>query len=168
MQYARTLLLSHILRISPRNSDTLETFNVRTIFETKCTLFGTLTKTGPVRGAQQTNHCVYNIPCDCGRCYISEVIRPLEVCIKEQKQNLTQGLIEKSKLVKHVYEEGHKICSEEVKVLQIEPNSTYRKYKLSAHVSLVDHPISQPSLDISPIWTPFIAAEVRELQLCPV
>jgi hypothetical protein len=30
------------------------------------------------------------------------------------------------------------------------------------------HPISQPSLDISPIWTPIITAEVRRLQLRPV
>jgi hypothetical protein len=35
-------------------------------------------------------------------------------------------------------------------------------------MSLLDHPISQPSLDISPIWTAFIAAEVRKLQLRPV
>jgi hypothetical protein len=28
-------------------------------------------------------------------------------------------------------------------------------------MSLVDHPISQPSLGISPIWTPVIAAEVK-------
>jgi hypothetical protein len=32
-------------------------------------------------------------------------------------------------------------------------------------MSLVDHPISQPSLDISPVWTPIIAAEVRKLQV---
>jgi hypothetical protein len=35
-------------------------------------------------------------------------------------------------------------------------------------MSLVDHPISQPSLDISPIWTSIVAAEVRKLQLHPV
>jgi hypothetical protein len=39
--------------------------------------------------------------------------------------------------------------------------TTYRKYKESAHVSLLEHPISQPSLDISPIWTPIIASEVN-------
>jgi hypothetical protein len=32
-------------------------------------------------------------------------------------------------------------------------------------MSLVDHLISQPNLDISPIWTPNMAAEVRKLQL---
>jgi hypothetical protein len=28
-------------------------------------------------------------------------------------------------------------------------------------MSLIDHPISQPSLDISSIWTPVITAEVK-------
>jgi hypothetical protein len=35
-------------------------------------------------------------------------------------------------------------------------------------MSLVDYPISQPSSDISPIWTPVIEAGVRKLQLRPV
>jgi hypothetical protein len=56
----------------------------------------------------------------------------------------------------------------DAKVLQIERNTTYRKYKVSAHMSLVAHPMGQPSLDIFPIWTPIIAAEVRKLQLRPV
>jgi hypothetical protein len=46
--------------------------------------------------------------------------------------------------------------------------NTYRKYKESAHMSLVNHPISQPSLDISAIWNPVITAEFRKLQLRPV
>jgi hypothetical protein len=66
-------------------------FNVRMIFKTKHTLHGTVMKTGPVRDAQQTKQCVYNIPCDCGRCDISKTSRPLEACIKEHKYNLTQG-----------------------------------------------------------------------------
>jgi hypothetical protein len=73
----------------------------------------------------------------------------LEVRIKEHKYNLTQGLLEKSKLAKHAYEEGHKICWSEAKILQIEPNTAYRKYMESAHMSLLDHLISHPSLDIS-------------------
>jgi hypothetical protein len=108
---------------------------------------------------------VYSIPCDCGRCYISEISSPLEVLIKEHKYNLTQGLLEKSKLTQHAYEKGHKIYLNETKVLHIEPNTTYRKYKESAYMSLIDHPISHPSLDISPIGTPVITAEVKKLQL---
>jgi hypothetical protein len=110
-------------------------------------------KTGPVRDAQQPKQCVYRIPCDCGRYYISETRRPVEVRIKELKYNLTQGLHEKLKVVQHAYEEDHKICW---------------KYKESAHISLLDHPISQPSLDISPIWPAVITAEVKKLQPRPV
>jgi hypothetical protein len=52
-------------------------------------------KTGLVRDAQQTKQHVYSISYDYGRCYISEIRRPLEVSIKEDKYNLTQGLLEK-------------------------------------------------------------------------
>jgi hypothetical protein len=86
----------------------------------------------------------------------------LEVRIKEHKCNLTWGLLENSNVVQHAYEEGHRIYWKEEKVLQIEPNLTYRKYKESAHMSVVDRPISQPSLDISPICISVITVEVKE------
>jgi hypothetical protein len=62
--------------------------------------------------------------------------------------------VEKSKTDQLAYGEGYKICWNEAKVLQIEPNTTYRKYKESTHMSPLDYPISQARLDISPIWTP--------------
>jgi hypothetical protein len=39
--------------------------------------------------------CVYNIPCDCGRCYINKTSRHLEIYIMVRKYNLNQGLLEK-------------------------------------------------------------------------
>jgi hypothetical protein len=101
--------------------------NVRTVFKTKHTLHSTLMKSGLVRDAQQRKQRVYSIPCVCGKCYIFETSRPLDVRINEHKYNLTQGLLEKSKLSQHACEEGHKICLKVAKVLQIEPNITYRK-----------------------------------------
>jgi hypothetical protein len=56
-----------------------------------------------------------------------------------------------------------KYVLKEAKVLRIEPNTTYRKYEESTHMSLAGHPVRQPSLDICPILTPIIAAEVRKL-----
>jgi hypothetical protein len=50
-----TVIIPYIKDISKKFRHIANSFNVRTIFETKCTHFGTLTKTGPVRGAQQTN-----------------------------------------------------------------------------------------------------------------
>jgi hypothetical protein len=63
------------------------------------------------------------------------------------------------KATKHVLKQG--------KVLQIEPNMAHRN-KRNPPKSLIDHLISQPIFDISPIWTPVISAEVRKLQLHPV
>jgi hypothetical protein len=63
--------------------------NLSIIFKTKRTLHGVLMKTGQVRVAQQTEQCVFSIPCDCGRCYIGETSGPLEVRIKEHKHNLS-------------------------------------------------------------------------------
>jgi hypothetical protein len=77
--------------------------------------------------------------------YIGERSKRLEVFITEHKHNLTQGLLEKSKLVQDAYEEDQKIYWKEAKVLQIEPNTTYGKYKESVHMSLVTHPASQPA-----------------------
>jgi hypothetical protein len=45
-------------------------------------------------------------------------------------------------MAQHAYEEGHEICWKEAKVLHVEPNTTCRKHKESAHMSLVAHPIS--------------------------
>jgi hypothetical protein len=100
-----------------------------------------LMRTGPVTDADQTKLWVYNIPRDCGWCQIGETSIRLEVHIKKHKYNLAQGLPEKSKLAQHAHEEGNKIHWKQAKVLQIEPNTTYRKYKETVHMSLVVHPI---------------------------
>jgi hypothetical protein len=39
-----------------------------------------------------------------------------------------------------------------------------RKYKEAAHMACITNPISQPSLEISPIWIPLIREEVGRLQ----
>jgi hypothetical protein len=71
-------------------------------------------------------------------------------------------VLEQLKLPRHSYEENHKICAKQVKVLQIEPNTTYRKYKKFALTSLVDHSVSESILDIYRIRTPIMAPEVSK------
>jgi phosphoribosyl 1,2-cyclic phosphodiesterase len=71
---------------------------------------------------------------------------------KKHKYNLTQNVIETTKLAHDACEEGHKICQKQEKVLQTEPDATYRKFKESANMSL---------LDTSPIWTPVITADLK-------
>jgi hypothetical protein len=49
---------------------------------------------------------------------------------------------------------------DEAKILAIEGTSRYRKYKESAYMACVNNPISQSSLQISPVWIPLIRKEV--------
>jgi predicted GIY-YIG superfamily endonuclease len=125
-------------------------YNFRTIFKTKHTLKGSLMKTRLDRDPLQTAQCIYSIPCECGRSYIGETSRPLAVRLCEHRHNLQQGLLEKSKLAQHTYEEGYRVGRDEARILEIESNSRYRKYKESAHVACLTNTITQPSLDISP------------------
>jgi hypothetical protein len=62
-------------------------------------------------------------------------------------------------LAQHAYEEGHRVGWDKAIVLEIESNSRYRKYKESAHMACLTNPISQPSLDISPLWIFLISKE---------
>jgi predicted GIY-YIG superfamily endonuclease len=122
-------------------------------------------KTRPKTDPQQTAECVYRIPCECGRSYIGETGRPLAVRLREHRHNLKEGLLEKSKLVQHAYEEDHKVMWDQARVLEVESNSRFRKYKESAHIACSTNPISQPSLDISPIWIPLNTDEVTKSKM---
>jgi hypothetical protein len=65
-----TVIISYVKGICEKFRRIGNHFNVRTVFKTKHTLCGTLMETGPVKDAQWTKQCVFDIPCDCGRCYI--------------------------------------------------------------------------------------------------
>jgi hypothetical protein len=102
--------------------------------------------------------------------YISptgETGKPLALQLHEQRHNLKEGLLEKSKLAQHAYKEGHRANSDEAGTLVIENNSRHREYKEQTHMECLKNPASQPSLDISPIWIPLIIDEVTKSKRSP-
>jgi hypothetical protein len=94
-------------------------YNIRTIFKTKPALRSLLIKTRPERDPLQTAQCIYSIPCECGTSYIGETSRPLALRFREHRHNLKEGLLEKSKLAQHAYEEGHRVGWNDARVLEI-------------------------------------------------
>jgi hypothetical protein len=134
-------------------------YNIRTVFKTK---HNSLMRTRPRRDPQQTARCVYSIPCVYDRSYIGQTGRTLALRIREHRHHLKEGLLDKSKLAQHAYEEGHRVGWDEARVLEIDSNSRYRKYKESAHMECLTNPISQPSVDISPLWSTLISKEVSK------
>jgi hypothetical protein len=123
-------------------------------------------KARPEGDPQQTAQCICSISCECCRSYIGETGRTLAMWLHEHRHNLKEVLLEKSKLAQHAYDEGHKVGWDEARILEIESNSRYRKYKESAHMACLTNPISQPSLNISPLWIPLISNEVSKSQIC--
>jgi hypothetical protein len=78
--------------------------------------------------------------------------------------NLKEGLLKKSELAQNACRKGHRIGWDEARILEIESNSRYEKYKESVHMACLTYPTSQPSLDISLIWIPVISNEVNKSQ----
>jgi hypothetical protein len=120
------------------------------IFNTKHTLRSSLVKTRLERDPQQKAQCVYRIPCERGRSYIGDTNRPLAVRLPEHTHNLK--------------EEGCRVDLDEARILESESIIRQRKYKELAHMSCLTNPISQPSLDIFPIWILLISNEVTNSQ----
>jgi hypothetical protein len=129
-------------------------YNIRTIFKTQHTLRSSLMNTRPENDPQQMTQCVCNIPCECGRSCIGETGRSIAMWLHEHRHSLKEGLLEKSKLAQHAFEEGRRVSCDETRILELESNSRCRKHKESAHMACSTNPISQPSLGISPIWIP--------------
>jgi hypothetical protein len=140
-----TVVIPYVKGISVKFNHIGNKYNIKTIFKTKHTLRNIFIRTKPDTKSQlRIRHCFYSIPCECGRSYIGEMSRPLGIHIKEHKHNLKQGLLEKSKLTQHSYEEGYRIKWDEAKAIQKEQNTTYRKCKESDHMAYLENTISQP------------------------
>jgi hypothetical protein len=71
------------------------------------------------RDPQQTARYVCSIPCECGGSYLGETGRPLAVGFSEHRHNSKEGLLEKSKLAQHAYEEGHKAVCHGARILEL-------------------------------------------------
>jgi hypothetical protein len=130
-----SVVIPYVKGISGKFKRIGKRYKIRTVFKTKHTIRNTLMRTRPMSDPQITVRCIYNIPCECGRSYVGETSRPLSVRIGEHKVNLKNGLLDKSKLTQHAFEEGHQISWNEAKILQIEVNSRQIQYKESAHMA---------------------------------
>ena len=128
-------------------------FNVRTVFKTKDTLRSILTRTKPLNEEQNSKNCIYSIPCECGKYYIGETSRPLNVRIKEHQNLIKKYQIEKSKIAEHAWNNNHKILWNNTKILSKESISTRRKIKETAYILLnKDECVSSFSVELDNTW----------------
>ena len=156
-----TIVIPYVPSTSEKIRRIARQYNIRTAFKTNNTLRSHLTKTKPKRDYQETKDCIYSIRCQCDREYIGESKRPLRVRLEEHKRNVKLGYTDKSRIADHVWAEDHKMSWDEAKILNREPNQFKRKYKEASYMSMSKNHISQPSLDIKPLWLPLIREELN-------
>jgi hypothetical protein len=51
------------------------------------------------------------------------------VQLREHWHSFKEGLLEKSELAQHAYEEDHRVGWDDARILEIESNSRYRKHR---------------------------------------
>ena len=78
------------------------------------------------------------------------------------------GKIDKSKIAEHSWEQKHRFQWDKASIISKEENSRIRKLKESVLIHCTHPVISQPSIDISPIWLPIIRPEIKKEKNCGV
>ena len=137
-------------------------FNVRTVFKTTNTLPSILSKTKPFNEQQHSKNCIYSIPCECGKYYIGETSRPLEVRIKEHQNLIKKYQFEKSKIAEHAWNNDHSIHWHNTKILSKESIPTRRKIKETAYILLKeDQCVSTFSVDLNKSWLSILKNEIK-------
>ena len=76
-----------------------------------------LTKVKDTLPLGKQSNVVYRIPCSCGQVYIGESKRRLETRLKEHRDAYERGMMEKSAVAEHAWENHHPIDWEETTVL---------------------------------------------------
>lgn len=133
-------------------------YKIRTAFKTINTLRSLLTHTKPKNKIQDSKNCIYKIPCVCGKKYIGETKRPLDVRVKEHKKLVREMQITKSKLAEHAFNEDHQIKWDHADIIEHEENTFKRKLKEAVHMMFLGQElvISSPSIDVPNIWKPLL------------
>ncbi|KAJ8915502.1 hypothetical protein NQ315_012383 [Exocentrus adspersus] len=123
------MTIPYIPGISEKLKKLGNNFNIRTAFKTNNTLRSILTHTKPINKEQNEKNCIYQIPCQCGKHYIGETSRPLDVRIKEHKNYVRNYQVDRSNLAQHVWDNYHQINWKEASIIQKEQNFGKRKIK---------------------------------------
>ena len=91
--------------------------NIRVVFKSGRTLRSMFTKAKYTLPLGKQSNVVYRFPCSCSQVYIRETKRRLETRLKEYWDACERGMMEKSALAEHAWENYHPIDWEETTVL---------------------------------------------------
>ena len=100
---------------------------------------------------------VYVIPSSCGKFYIGETRRSLQVRLKEHCADIFHGQSKTPAIAEHSQDTNHHICREYSKVIAIEDH--YNRRRIREAIKIEKHPQNinkDDGLDLSNSWKPLI------------
>lgn len=137
-------------------------YNIRTVFKTQHTLRSILTHTKPINTIQNTKNVIYKIPCSCGRLYIGQTKRPMQVRATEHKRNIQNHQTRNSTLAEHFWSDGiHDFDFTNMQTITREAHTNRRQIKESAFIFLnSDNCVSTPSVYFDRVWLGTLEEEI--------
>ena len=151
----KTLVLPYIPGLSEKISNSCKHLNVRITFSSSNTLRSSLSRVKSVVPPLDRTGVIYSIPCSCGRPYIGETGRSLQVRITEHKRAVRIG-DPKNAISIHANSTGHAIDWNNSEVLSYEKSLSRRKFKEAAIIHRTANNINTVSGSfIHPTWHPF-------------
>lgn len=111
-------------------------FGFRVVFKSGYTLRSILTRVKDKLPMEKKSMVVYKIPCSCGKFYIGETRRRLETRMKEHQDACREGLLKKSAIAEHAWENCHPIKWEEASVIDHARRSGELLVKEALHIQL--------------------------------
>ncbi|KAI5692681.1 hypothetical protein M8J77_022402 [Diaphorina citri] len=157
-----TLQIPYIKGFAEKVRSWAKDVNIRVCFSSKHTIRRSLCGTKPTNINIDDKGSIYCIPLSCGKRYVGESGRPLNVRLKEHKDKIRKGGTTGSYLVQHL--DGCSNCQVDwtnVTTLTREQHTKKRKIIETGIINSSENAISSASVDVHDMWLPFFKQKFK-------
>ena len=157
------VMLPYVAGVSEDIRRVCRKFDMRVVFKSGRTLRTMLTKVKDTLPTEKHSRVVYRVPCSCGQVYIGETVRRLETRMKEHQDACRRGMVERSAIAEHAWENQHPIKWEETEIVDQarRPKELLLKEALHIQMTPAEERFNRDAgLELPGCWT----ATLRRLQ----